>query len=40
MACHLAGVDTAIATCGTSFGSDHIKVLRRLLMDDDACAAR
>jgi DNA primase len=36
MACHLAGVDTAIATCGTSFGSDHIKVLRRLLMDDDA----
>jgi DNA primase len=36
MACHLAGVDTAIATCGTSFGGDHIKVLRRLLMDDDA----
>jgi len=36
MACHLAGVDTAIATCGTAFGSEHIKVLRRLLMDDDA----
>ena len=36
MACHLAGVETAIATCGTAFGSDHIKVLRRLLMDDDA----
>ena len=35
MACHLAGVMTAVATCGTSFGSDHIKVLRRLLMDDD-----
>lgn len=35
MACHLAGVPTAVATCGTSFGSDHIKVLRRLLMDDD-----
>jgi DNA primase len=35
MACHLAGVTTAVATCGTSFGSDHIKVLRRLLMDDD-----
>lgn len=35
MACHLAGVPTAIATCGTSFGTEHIKVLRRLLMDDD-----
>lgn len=35
MACHLAGVTTAVATCGTSFGADHIKVLRRLLMDDD-----
>ncbi|MDQ1627160.1 MAG: primase [Actinomycetota bacterium] len=35
MACHLAGVDTAIATCGTSFGEDHIKVLRRLLMDQN-----
>ena len=35
MACHLAGVDTAIATCGTAFGADHVKVLRRLLMDSD-----
>ena len=35
MACHLAGVPTAVATCGTAFGADHIKVLRRLLMDDD-----
>ena len=35
MACHLAGVETAIATCGTAFGTDHIKVLRRLLMDND-----
>jgi DNA primase len=35
MACHLAGVETAIATCGTAFGSDHIKILRRLLMDND-----
>ncbi|MFI7102953.1 DNA primase [Streptomyces sp. NPDC050161] len=33
MACHLAGVTTAIATCGTSFGEGHIKILRRLLMD-------
>ncbi|MQA81799.1 MAG: DNA primase [Streptosporangiales bacterium] len=36
MACHLSGVPTAVATCGTSFGGDHIKVLRRLLMDSDA----
>ncbi len=35
MACHLAGVPTAIATCGTSFGADHIAVIRRLLMDQD-----
>jgi DNA primase len=36
MACHLAGVTTAVATCGTAFGPDHIRILRRLLMDDDA----
>jgi DNA primase len=35
MACHLAGVPTAVATCGTAFGSDHITVLRRMLMDTD-----
>ena len=35
MACHLAGVPTAVATCGTSFGEEHIKVLRRLIMDTD-----
>ncbi|NNC10759.1 DNA primase [Planctomonas sp. JC2975] len=34
MACHLAGIDTAVATCGTAFGVDHIKVLRRVLGDD------
>ncbi|MCD0451099.1 DNA primase [Actinocorallia sp. API 0066] len=33
MACHLAGEKTAIATCGTAFGEEHIKVLRRMLMD-------
>jgi DNA primase len=38
MACHLAGVPTAVATCGTAFGADHIAVLRRLLMDTDAFA--
>ncbi len=35
MACHLAGVTTAVATCGTAFGGDHVAVLRRLLMDSD-----
>jgi DNA primase len=34
MAMHAAGVHTAVAACGTAFGSDHISVLRRLLMDD------
>ncbi|MBB6344459.1 DNA primase [Nonomuraea muscovyensis] len=33
MACHLAGVPTAVATCGTSFGEEHIKILRRFLLD-------
>lgn len=38
MACHEAGVPTAVATCGTAFGADHIGVLRRLLMDSDSFA--
>ena len=36
MACHLAGITTAIASCGTSFGTDHITVLRRVMGDDSA----
>ncbi|AWB86588.1 DNA primase [Mycetocola zhujimingii] len=36
MACHLAGITTAVATCGTSFGVDHIKTLRRVMGDDTA----
>src|SRR5260370_9564772 len=35
MACHLAGIPTAVATCGTSFGEGHIKIVRRLLIDAD-----
>ncbi|MBM7510029.1 DNA primase [Nocardioides salarius] len=35
MACHLAGVGTAVATCGTAFGDDHAKVLRRFLNDHE-----
>jgi DNA primase len=38
MACHEAGEPTAVATCGTAFGTDHIGVLRRLLMDADGFA--
>ena len=31
MACHLAGHQTAVATCGTAFGEDHIRLINRLL---------
>ena len=34
MAMHLAGVDTAVATCGTAFGAEHAKIVRRLIADD------
>ena len=33
MACHLAGIPNAVATCGTAFGEDHVKVIRRLMGD-------
>ena len=36
MAAHLSGVDTAIASCGTAFGDDHARLLRRLMGDHDA----
>ena len=31
MACHLAGITTAVATCGTAFGDEHIRLLNRML---------
>ncbi|MBK8078207.1 MAG: DNA primase [Kineosporiaceae bacterium] len=34
MACHLAGVGGAVATCGTAFGEDHLRIVRRLLGDE------
>ena len=34
MAMHLAGVTTAVASCGTAFGDEHLSMLRRLMMDD------
>ncbi len=40
MACHLAGETTAVATCGTAFGDEHIQMLRRLLMDQDELRGR
>ncbi len=39
MAAHLSGVGTAIATCGTAFGSDHVRIVRRLLGDSADAAA-
>lgn len=33
MACHLAGITTAVATCGTAFGADHVSLIRRILGD-------
>ena len=38
MACHLAGIETAVATCGTAFGVEHIKVLRRIMRDESDLA--
>jgi DNA primase len=41
MAAHLAGVEGAVATCGTAFGVDHIKILRRIMRDEaDVSPAR
>ncbi|MGB7868280.1 MAG: DNA primase [Mycobacterium sp.] len=34
MAMHLSGVTTAVASCGTAFGDEHLAMLRRLMMDD------
>lgn len=34
MACHLAGVRNAVATCGTAFGEEHAKIVRRLIADE------
>ncbi|MGZ6779764.1 MAG: DNA primase [Mycobacterium sp.] len=35
MAMHAAGVTTAVASCGTAFGDEHLAMLRRLMMDDN-----
>ncbi|MFZ0530461.1 MAG: DNA primase [Propionicimonas sp.] len=35
MACHVAGVNTAVASCGTAFGDDHARLLQRLLGTGD-----
>ncbi|MEI2765602.1 MAG: DNA primase [Dermatophilaceae bacterium] len=41
MACHLAGVESAVASCGTAFGVEHIKLLRRIMRDEpDLAPAR
>ncbi len=33
MAAHLSGVPYAVATCGTAFGGEHVRVVRRMLGD-------
>ena len=38
MAAHLSGVEGAVATCGTAFGVDHIKVIRRIARDEAGLA--
>jgi len=38
MAAHLSGIEEAVATCGTAFGVDHIKMLRRILRDESELA--
>ncbi|MDO4784668.1 MAG: DNA primase [Propionibacteriaceae bacterium] len=35
MAAHLAGVDTAVASCGTAFGEEHARLLQRLMGNHD-----
>ena len=35
MSAHLAGVDTAVAVCGTAFGEDHARLLQRLMGNSD-----
>jgi DNA primase len=40
MACHLAGITTAVATCGTAFGDEHIRMLNRILSSDPANPAQ
>lgn len=34
MAMHAAGVNTAVAACGTAFGGEHLQMLRRFMLDD------
>ena len=38
MAAHLAGVTTAVASCGTAFGADHVKIVRRVMGDSNPSA--
>jgi DNA primase len=35
MAAHLAGVKTAVATCGTAFGDEHIRRINQMFGSDD-----
>lgn len=39
MACHLAGFPNAVATCGTAFGEEHIKLINRMFGNLDEPAS-
>src|SRR5699024_4990728 len=38
MAAHLAGVTTAVATCGTAVGPEHVQIVRRVMGDSNRSA--
>ncbi|MFD4006954.1 DNA primase [Brachybacterium paraconglomeratum] len=38
MAAHLAGITTAVASCGTAFGAEHVKIVRRVMGDSNPSA--
>ncbi|MGA0883754.1 MAG: DNA primase [Candidatus Nanopelagicales bacterium] len=40
MAFHEAGIENAVATCGTAFGEDHARILKRLISEDDQVSGK
>jgi len=40
MAFHVAGIENAVATCGTAFGEDHARTLKRLISGDDLISGK
>ncbi len=40
MAFHEAGIENTVATCGTAFGEDHARILKRLISEDDQVSGK